>query len=42
MVGLLVIELLEELGGEGGIFSDERGGFMVHGGWGVDGWVGVP
>ena len=40
-MSLLGVELLEELGGEGSVFSDERGGFMVCGCWGVDGWIGV-
>ena len=41
MAGLLGVELLEELGGEGGVFSNECGGSVVHRCWGVDGRVGI-
>ena len=41
MVGLLVIELLEELGGEGGVFSNKHVELMVGRCRGVDRWVGV-
>ncbi len=44
MAGLLVVEFFEESGGEGSVFSDECGGFIVlSSGQGrrVDGWVGV-
>ena len=40
MVGLLVVELLEEFGGEGGVFSNE-GERFIGGHGGVDGQVGV-
>ena len=43
MVGLLVVELCEELGGEGSVFTDGsgRGRSMAGGSWGVVGQVGV-
>jgi len=43
VAGLLVVELLEELGGEGGVFSDGggRGGAMVSRCGGLVGWVGA-
>ena len=41
MVGLSGVELFEELGGKGGIFSDKHGGFRRCRCWGVDRWVGV-
>jgi len=41
VLGLAVIELLEEVGGELGVFSDERVELVVGRRWGVDGWVGV-
>ncbi len=39
MAGLLVVELLEEVGGKLGIFPNEGVKFMVGRGWGVDGQV---
>jgi len=41
VVGLLVVEFIEDSGGKGGVFSDEGGEFMVGRGRGVDGQVGV-
>ncbi len=41
MVGLLVIELLEESGGEGCVFFNQGVEFMMGGCGGVDGWVRV-
>ena len=41
MAGLAVIELLEEVGSELGVFSNEGVELMVGQCWGVDGWVGV-
>ena len=38
---LLIVEFLEEVGGELGIFSDEGVKLMVGRGGGVDGRVGV-
>jgi len=41
MAGLAVIELLEEVGGKLGVFSDECVELVVGRRWGVDGGVGV-
>jgi len=41
VVGLAGIELFKELGGEGGIFSDEHEGFGRGRGWRVDRRVGI-
>ncbi len=42
MAGLAVVELLEEVGGELSVLSDESVELMGGRRWGVDGWVGVP
>jgi len=39
VAGLSVVELLEEVGGELGVFPDEGVELMVGRGGGVDGWV---
>ena len=41
MVGLAVVEFLEDVGGELGVFSDEGVKLVVGRRWGVDGGVGV-
>src|SRR5216683_5167282 len=42
MAGLSVVELLEEVGGDDGVVSDEGVEFMVGRCWGVDRQVRVP
>ncbi len=36
VAGLLVVELLQEVGGDDGVVSDEGGEVIVGQGWGVD------
>ena len=40
-MGLLVVEFLEEVGSELGVFSDKGVKFMASRCWGVDGWIRV-